>query len=103
MKHFQKLAATALAAALVCVAGSAYADALLHGAITSDSGEKMGGVTVSAKAEGSTITTSVFTDESGSYYFPPLANGKYRVWAQALTYQMASANVDLQKKSKRDF
>ena len=51
----------------------------------------MGGVTVSAKAEGSTITTSVFTDETGNYYFPPLPNGKYRVWAQALTYNAPTA------------
>ena len=37
------------------VPGAAYADSLLTGAITSTGGEKMGGVTVSAKAEGSTI------------------------------------------------
>ena len=49
------------------------ADSLLAGTITSASGEKMGGVTVSAKAEGSPITTSVYTDEAGGYYFPPLA------------------------------
>jgi hypothetical protein len=30
-------------------------------------GEKMAGVTVSAKAEGQTITTGVFTDEAGGY------------------------------------
>jgi hypothetical protein len=29
----------------------------------------MGGVVVSAKAEGSTITMSVYTDEGGNYYF----------------------------------
>ncbi len=29
-------------------------------------GEKMGGVTVSAKAEGQTITTGVFTDEAAT-------------------------------------
>src|SRR5882672_3724506 len=79
------------------------ADALLAGTITSASGEKMGGVTVSAKAEGVTITTSVYTDEAGGYYFPPLPDGKYRVWAQALTYQTAKSNIDLKKKTRRDF
>jgi streptogramin lyase len=97
-------AAAALFAALaLAYAASAAADVLLSGVVSSASGEKMGGVTVSAKGEGSTIATSVFTDENGGYYFPPLANGKYRVWAQALTYQRAEANVDLNKKTHRDF
>jgi hypothetical protein len=71
--------------------GAARADSLLTGTVTSAAGEKMGGVTVSAKAEGSTVTTSVFTDETGNYYFPPLPNGQYRVWAQALTYERPTA------------
>ena len=51
----------------------------------------MGGVTVSAKADGATITTTVFTDAKGNYYFPPLPAGKYRVWAQALSFATAKA------------
>ncbi len=73
------------------IPSAASADALLAGTITSASSEKMGGVTVSAKAEGSTITTSVYTDEAGGYYFPPLPDGKYRVWAQALTFRQPRA------------
>ena len=103
MKRSPLFAAFALAAALALAASAACADVLLSGTVTSSSGEKMGGVTVSAKAAGSPITTSVFTDASGGYYFPPMANGKYRVWAQALTYERAEASVDLQKKAKRDF
>ena len=103
MKRSPLCAAFALAAALVLTASAASADVLLSGTVKSATGEKIGGVTVSAKAAGSPITTSVFTDESGGYYFPPLANGKYRVWAQALTYERAEATVDLQKKAKRDF
>src|SRR5207245_2973011 len=80
---------------------AAHADALLTGTITSTAGEKMGGVTVSAKAERSPITTSVFTDEAGNYYFPPLPNGKYRLWAQALTYQTANGNAELHKTTRR--
>src|SRR5206468_10066034 len=83
--------------------GAALGDSLLSGAVNSAAGEKMGGVIVSAKAERSTITTSVFTDESGNYYFPPLPNGKYRIWAQALTYQAANGNVALHKTARRDF
>jgi len=78
-----------------------FADALLTGSVTSAAGEKMAGVTVSAKADKSTITTSVFTDEAGKFFFPPLPNGKYKVWAQALTYQMADGNLDLKQKTAR--
>ncbi len=77
--------------------------ALLTGAVKSASGEKMGGVTVSAKAEGGTITTSVFTDEEGNYYFPPMDSGKYRVWAQADAYDTGRGTVDLTATRHQDF
>src|SRR5262245_39680319 len=53
---------------------------MLTGTITSASGEKMEGVTVSARAPGSTYTTSVFTDAEGEFYFPRMDRGKYKVW-----------------------
>ena len=104
-RNFAAASLIALAAlgATPFVISAAHADALLTGTITSTAGEKMGGVTVSAKAERSPITTSVFTDEAGNYYFPPLPNGKYRVWAQALTYQTANGNAELHKTTRRDF
>jgi streptogramin lyase/mono/diheme cytochrome c family protein len=90
-------------AALVITGFSAQAaDQLLSGAITSASGEKLGGVTVSAKQEGSTITTSVYTDESGAYYFPPMAAGKYKVWAQALGFETTKSDVDLSSAKKQN-
>ena len=107
MKISRRLAVGSLIALTIALsttaflARAAYADSLLTGAVTSAAGEKMGGVTVSAKAEGSSITTSVFTDEAGNYYFPVLPNGKYRVWAQALTYQTANGNIELKKKTTR--
>src|SRR5436190_22889948 len=106
MKFSTELAGASLLALVVgtaLVPTPVLADALLAGTITSATGEKMGGVTVSAKAEGSTITTSVYTDEAGGYYFPPLPDGKYKVWAQALTYQTARNNVDLSKTTQQDF
>jgi virginiamycin B lyase len=96
------IATASLAAALAPISGSA-ADALLAGTITSATGEKMGGVTVSAKAEGATITTTVFTDEAGNYFFPPLPAGKYRVWAQALSFEIAKGDVDLDAARHQDF
>src|ERR1700675_4431785 len=61
-------------------------NALLSGSVRSAGGEKLAGVTVSAKADGQPITTSVFTDEDGNYYFPVMESGKYRVWAQATSF-----------------
>jgi len=67
---FQNLKATLIFAAMIAAltlrpsARSYGADenaSLLAGTVKSDSGEKMAGVTVSAKAEGKAITTSVFT------------------------------------------
>jgi streptogramin lyase len=90
-------------AALVITGFSAQAaDQVLSGAITSAAGEKLGGVTVSAKLEGSTISTSVYTDESGNYYFPPMAAGKYKVWAQTLGFETAKSDVDLSANKKQN-
>src|SRR5439155_19209923 len=93
LAKFAGVLLTSVAAAALAPAYAA--DAVLSGAITSPSGEKLGGVTVSAKQAGSTITNSVYTDETGNYYFPPLATGKYQVWAQALSFATAKGDVDL--------
>ena len=99
-----RLTMTGMLLIAAVAARAAWADSLLTGTITSAGGEKMGGVAVSARAERATITTTVFTDDSGSYYFPPLPNGNYRVWAQAIKYQTASANLEAKKKlTRRDF
>jgi streptogramin lyase len=90
------LLASAASFAVAAAAPAAFADdQLLTGAVTSSSGEKLGGVTVSAKIDGSTITHSVYTDESGNYYFPPLPAGKYQVWAQALAFETTKSAVEL--------
>jgi streptogramin lyase len=77
---------------------------LLTGSVKSESGEKMAGVTMSVKGIGQTITTSVFTDEAGEFYFPRMAAGKYRVWAQAEGFDAGRAEVDLDDASRhQDF
>jgi virginiamycin B lyase len=93
-----KLAGLLLASAAAIVitpASASAADHILSGSVASAAGEKLNGVTVSARLEGSTITNSVYTDESGNYYFPPMAAGKYKVWAQALSFERALGDVDL--------
>ena len=83
--------------------GADESGSLLAGTVKSESGEKMAGVTVSAKAEGRNITTSVFTDQQGDYYFPPLAPGEYQVWAQADTFETARAKVNVTGTRHQDF
>ena len=84
------------------LATSVQADQLLSGTISSKAGGTLDGVTVSAKREGSTITTSVYTDAQGNYYFPALPEGKYNVWANALGFEHARATVTLDAKRKQN-
>ena len=77
----------------------------LWGTITSTSGETLEGVTVSARSLGRNVTTSVFTDSDGEYYFPPLEAGRpYKIWAQAQAFEAGRADVALsQTGARRDF
>ena len=84
-------------------ATSASADQLLTGSIASTAGQKLEGVLVSAKKEGSTITTTVYTDQNGEYFFPAMADGKYQVWAQTLGFDTAKGAVDLSATRHQDF
>src|SRR6516165_1594028 len=96
MTHVRsKMLASVAGLVALGLAAPACADQMLTGSIASATGQKLEGVQVSAKKDGSTITTSVYTDQNGDYFFPPLADGKYRVWAQALGFQTATGAVDL--------
>jgi virginiamycin B lyase len=75
---------------------------LLTGTVKSAS-TKLAGVVVSAKADGATITTSVFTDEEGAYYFPPMSAAHYEVWAQAVGFETIRESVDLAGTKHQDF
>lgn len=92
-----------LATAAAMVATTSYAaDQQLSGSIATAAGQKLDGVTVSAKLVGSTITTSVYTDADGNYYFPPMPAGKYSVWAQALGFEQSKADVDLSANKRQN-
>ena len=104
MTHMRgQLLASVAGLVLVGAMNSASADQLLTGSITSASGQKLEGVLVSAKREGSTITTSVYTDQNGEYFFPAMADGKYQVWAQTLGFQTSKGGVDLTATKHQDF
>ena len=105
MKNAKRLWAIALIAvigvgAALCAmtarsAAAQQAGALLSGSVKTDIGAKLDGVTVSARAVGQTITTSVFTDKDGNYFFPRMTEGKYQVWAQAEGFEAGKADVNL--------
>ncbi len=71
------------------------ANATLTGSVVTAAGKPLDGVAVSAKAPGSTITTSVYTDARGRFVLPPLAAGRYDVWAQAVGFGTAKSTVNL--------
>lgn len=70
------------------------ADSPLTGSITSD-GTSLAGVAVSARADGSTFTTTVYTNALGKYSFPALDAGHYMLWAQAIGFDVERAEVAL--------
>src|SRR5580692_8839287 len=107
-RAFVKFAAAAVAvfalvAILPVLAHAAPDGALLTGTVKSAAGAKMSGVTVSAKMDNTTITTSVFTDDDGAYYFPPMATGHYEVWAQADGFETGRGDVSLAATRHQDF
>ncbi|OFW00744.1 MAG: hypothetical protein A3I61_19490 [Acidobacteria bacterium RIFCSPLOWO2_02_FULL_68_18] len=87
------LAAVALATTLPAVSDSAAPGIELTGTIKGADGKPMEGVAVSAKAEGSPVTTSVWTNQNGAYAFPALEAGRYRVWAQAIGFSRPVAEA----------
>jgi streptogramin lyase len=93
--------AVTAAALLFAQHGTGAAESLLAGSVKSPAGEPLAGVTVSAKA--GTITTTVYTDASGGFYFPALPAGQYRVWAQALGFETAKDEIALSASRRQDF
>jgi streptogramin lyase len=83
------------------VSQSASASGNLSGSIKSSEGKPLGGIGVSARADSETFTTTVYTDESGRYSFPPLKSGQYKVWAQAVSFETSKSGVTLSEGSKK--
>jgi streptogramin lyase len=73
----------------------------LLGTVKSSDGKPLEGVGVSARGVTETFTTTVFTDESGRYWFPPMNGGNYKVWAQAVGFETAKAEASLSIGAKK--
>jgi virginiamycin B lyase len=102
---------TALAAASILASAPARADerapAALTGQVTSDAEGAMEGVVVTARKDGSIVSTSVATDGKGQYAFPEnrLEPGRYTITIRAVGYDLpaaTSANVAPERTSKLD-
>lgn len=87
--------AAAWLSAVLPVASQAQGGSTLRGVVKAADGSPLDGVAVSTRAQGSLITTSVWTNRQGEYYFPPLPDGAYRVWAQAVGFTRTTAEQKL--------
>src|SRR5579885_2337420 len=85
------LCAWIVSAGLLVSQAAALPNTGLQGSVKSADGKPMEGVCVSARLQGKNIVTSVYTSADGTYYFPPLPDGQYDVWAQAVGFQKATA------------
>lgn len=64
------------------------------GTITS-SGKPVVGAAISARANGRTFTTTVYSNDRGEYSFPSLEAGSYAIRAQAVGYAAGRADVSV--------
>src|SRR4051812_20705107 len=91
------VAAGLLAAGLISgsVCGDAQAQAALAGVVSSSDEGAMEGVLVSARKDGSSITTTVVSDQHGAYSFPSarLEPGEYTISIRAIGYRLDGAKT----------
>ena len=85
---------SALLCLLVCVSISAYAqvNATVTGTVSDASAALIPGVTVTAQNTATGIMTTLVTNESGSYNFPSLQPGTYRLSASLPGFQTTTFN-----------
>lgn len=81
--------------AVLPVATQMQGGSTLRGVVKAGDGKPLEGVTVSTRAQGSTMTTSVWTNQRGEYTFPALPDGAYTVWAQAVGFTRTLADQKL--------
>tara|TARA_B100001123_G_scaffold404964_1_gene494888 strand:+ start:445 stop:2559 length:2115 start_codon:yes stop_codon:yes gene_type:complete len=78
-------------------------EGLLTGTITSEDGQPIEGIAVSARVGNETITVSVYTGADGQYFFPAMKSATYTVWAQAIGLERAEATATLGSEQHLDF
>src|SRR5258708_5879438 len=93
MRFNALLASTSLVSALACLTlapAQAQNAAALSGQVSSAEEGAMEGVLVSAKKDGSTITTTVVSNDKGQFSFPAdrLESGHYKITIRAAGYDL---------------
>src|ERR1700683_4106744 len=90
MSKYLLLTACSLAGLLLATAVQAENGVALTGKVTSAQEPTMEGVLVSAKLDGSNVTTTVVTNAQGIYSFPAdkLAPGHYSIATRAVGYRL---------------
>src|SRR5258708_28587484 len=94
------LVSVILTIGICCLAQNIFAQSappapILSGTVKSSEGKPLEGVGVSARNAGQTFTTTVYTDQSGRFSFLPLSSGQYKIWAQAVGFEIATAEAGL--------
>src|SRR5215470_12455811 len=100
---FAGLAAAAAALATASPAAQSAKTQSVIGTVRDAAGKPVDGALVSIRHVNQTFTTSVYTDEKGEYVTPPLAAGKYRMWAQATGFSTSRAELSLDKPATQAF
>jgi len=68
---------------------------VLSGSVHGAEGNTLDGIGVSAREDGKTFTTTVYTDQSGVFAFPEMESGHYKIWAQAEGFGASVKELDL--------
>jgi streptogramin lyase len=87
--------------AQIAFSQSASPSAVLSGTVNSSEGKPLEGIGVSARGQNNTFTTTVYTDNAGRYLFPPLENGQYKIWAQAVGFETSKVDAALSDGTKK--
>ena len=95
--HAIPVAALLGLSALTCAPAHAQGADAFTGRVVAPDGSPMEGVPVSAKKDGSTITTSVVSDQTGAFRFPAgrLAPGHYAISIRAVGYDLPATAADV--------
>src|ERR1700726_4389613 len=75
------------------LAQSAPATASLSGTVKSSDGKGLEGVGYASRSAAGAFTTTVYTDQSGRFSFPPVSSGQYKICAQAVGFDTATAEA----------
>src|SRR5215469_18303930 len=72
---------------------SQHAQGRIRGTVTTADGKPLEGVSISLRSQDDPYSTTVFTNEQGTFVFPALGGSKYSLWAQAQGFETTRADA----------